>query len=62
MRPKTSKAAARKVTPAMADMITKHLGGKPMNKKMHFPLKPNKAKLDAEDLIDGGADEATEKK
>lgn len=56
---KSMKAPAKKMTPAQAKLLATHLGGKPMTRKSKFPA-PKKP-MDAEDVIDGGADEATEK-
>jgi hypothetical protein len=55
-----------KLSPAQIKALSSHLGGKPMGR----PMPPMKSAMpsmtppgmDAEDLIDGGADEATEKK
>lgn len=55
-----AKAAMKpKMSAAQAMMLSKHLGGKPISRKTAMPPMP--PKMDAEDLIDGGADEATEK-
>jgi hypothetical protein len=58
-----------KLSSAQIKALTSHLGGKPMTRKTQMPplkamnkLAPKAPGVDAEDLIDGGADEATEKK
>jgi hypothetical protein len=48
-----------KLTSAQVKALSEHLGGKPMAAKMP-PLKTAGKKIDAEDLADGGIDEASE--
>lgn len=58
---------AKKLSSAQIKALSTHLGGKPMGRKTSFPpMKPTKLAptapgMDAEDMLDGGADEATEK-
>lgn len=61
--------AKQKLSAAQIKALATHLGGKPMTRKTVVPplkafpskLQPSAPGMDAEDLIDGGADEATEK-
>jgi hypothetical protein len=62
-------AMTPKVNAAMAKALATHLGGKPMTRKTTMPsmkqpkpsLTPTMPGMDPEDMLDGGADEATEK-
>lgn len=58
---------AKKLSSAQIKALSTHLGGKPITRKTAMPpmkaskLTPTAPGMDAEDLIDGGADEDTEK-
>lgn len=62
--------AGPKLSTAQIKALATHLGGKPMTRKMTMPpmkaassklMAPTVPGMDAEDMMDGGADEATEK-
>lgn len=61
--------AKSKLSIAQIKALSNHLGGKPISRKTVMPplkaapskLKPVAPSMDAEDLLDGSADEATEK-
>ena len=53
-----------KLSSAQIKALASHLDGKPMTRKMSAPaksVKPVGPGMDAEDLLDGGADEDKEK-
>lgn len=50
-----------KLSTAQIKALSTHLGGKPITRKTTMPPMKAAPAMDAEDLIDGGADEATEK-